>query len=72
MDIDDDKYLQNISPGPTTPSQIHLQQLEPVLIGGDDMLDPIKEEVGLDIYIWHEKFLLKSQCVVLTKFSHLI
>jgi len=45
MDIDDDKYLQNISPGPTTPSQIHLQQLEPVLIGGDDMLDPIKEEV---------------------------
>ena len=52
MDIDDDKYLQNISPGPTTPSQIHLQQLEPVLIGGDDMLDPIKEEVGLDgIYI---------------------
>ena len=47
MDIDDDKYLKTLSPGPTTPSQIHLQQLEPVLIGGvDDMLDPIKEEIG--------------------------
>jgi len=46
MDIDDDKYLKTLSPGPTTPSQIHLQQLEPVLLGGDeDMLDPIKEEM---------------------------
>lgn len=30
--------------GPTTPSQIHLQQLAPVLIGGET-LDPIKEEL---------------------------
>ena len=52
MDIDDDKYLKTLSPGPTTPSQIHLQQLEPVLIGGvDDMLDPIKEEIGEKIEI---------------------
>ena len=50
MDIDDDRYLKSLSPGPTTPSQIHLHQLEPVLIGGET-LDPIKEEtdsMGLD------------------------
>lgn len=41
--VDDDKYLATLSPGPTTPSQIHLQQLAPVLIGGET-LDPIKEE----------------------------
>lgn len=44
MDIDDEKYLKTLSPGPTTPSQIHLQQLTPVLIGGET-LDPIKEEM---------------------------
>ena len=44
MDIDDEKYLKTLSPGPTTPSQIHLQQLTPVLIGGET-LDPIKEEI---------------------------
>ena len=57
MDIDDDKYLASLSPGPTTPSQIHLQQLAPVLIGGET-LDPIKEEKcdsmdGMDM-TWHE------------------
>lgn len=45
MDIDDDKYLKTLSPGPTTPSQIHLHQLAPVLIGGET-LDPIKEEMS--------------------------
>lgn len=48
----DDEYLKTLSPGPTTPSQIHLQQLAPVLIGGET-LEPIKEEIpeglmGLD------------------------
>ena len=45
MEVDDDQYLKSLSPGPTTPSQIHLHQLEPVLIGGET-LDPIKEETS--------------------------
>lgn len=44
MEVDDEKYLKTLSPGPTTPSQIHLQQLTPILIGGET-LDPIKEEM---------------------------
>ena len=45
MEVDDEKYLKTLSPGPTTPSQIHLQQLAPILIGGET-LDPIKEEMS--------------------------
>ena len=45
MDVEDEQYLKTLSPGPTTPSQIHLQQLTPVLIGGET-LDPIKEEMS--------------------------
>jgi hypothetical protein len=44
MEVDDEQYLKTLSPAPTTPSQIHLQELTPVLIG--ESLEPIKEEVG--------------------------
>lgn len=43
MEVDEDKYLKTLSPAPTTPSQIHLQELTPVLAG--ESLDPIKEEM---------------------------
>lgn len=45
MEMDDEKYLKTLSPGPTTPSQIHLQQLSPVLLG-EESLDAIKEEMS--------------------------
>ena len=45
MEVDDERYLKTLSPGPTTPSQIHLQQLTPPPFNMGEGLDTIKEEV---------------------------
>ena len=60
MDVDDEQYLKTLSPGPTTPSQIHLQQLDPVLIGGGEILDPIKEEMNENMSIDPSDMLVMS------------
>ena len=58
MEIEDEKYLKTLSPAPTTPSQIHLQELTPVL-AGEGLDEPIKEEIT-ETTVMHEHDLYAS------------